>query len=307
MKRAALIFGVLFLVFTAIACDFAGYSIDLGGDSNSNGNDSIKDPPTAMPQTSPVDAGIDAPSSGTLLQMGPVDIAYHASSVEGVSVVELSIDGAVVSSIASPDASTKVVALRYTWNPPTAGDHTLQVRAQNKSGAWSNFATSAVSIQGVPPTAQPPTQQVPQATQAPQATNTPEPTKTQEATPLPDIAAIYDVKYDKNKFYYGSNSCGSKEITISAKVTKPEDVYSVVLFNRFFDNEGGGTSKWDAGHAMSKKSDGTYSITLPSNKITNYNMYEFAVMNYQMVATDKNRNNLARTEVFKDIQLNICP
>ena len=30
-------------------------------------------------------------------------------------------------------------------------------------------------------------------------------------------------------------------------------------------------------------------------------------MNYQMVATDKNRNNVARTEVFKDIQLNRCP
>ena len=85
--------------------------------------------------------------------MGPVDIAYHASSLEGVSVVELSIDGAVVSSIASPDSSTKVVALRYTWNPPSAGSHTLQVRAQNKSGAWSNFATSAVTIQGAQPPA----------------------------------------------------------------------------------------------------------------------------------------------------------
>jgi hypothetical protein len=299
MKRAALIIGVLFLVLTVIACDFAGFTIDLGGDSN--GNDSIKDPPTAQPQNAPVEAGIDAPSSGAVLQMGPVDVAYHASSLEGVSVVELSIDGAVVSSIASPDASTKVVALRYTWNPPAAGSHVLQVRAQNKSGAWSNFATSSVTIQGAPPAA---TQQAPQA---PQATNTPEPTKTTEPTATPDKVTIYDVKYDKNKFYYGGGGCGSREITISAKVTKPEDVFSVVIFIRFFDNEGAGTSKWDAGHAMSKKSDGSYSITLASNKITNYNMYEFTAMNYQLVATDKNRNNLARTEVFKDIQLNVCP
>ena len=78
---------------------------------------------------------------------------------------------------------------------------------------------------------------------------------------------IYDVKYELDRFYYGDASCGSREITISAKVARPEEVFSVVLFNRFFDNEGGSTSKWDAGHAMSKKSDGTYSITLASNKL----------------------------------------
>ena len=296
MKRAILIFGVLFLVLTVLACDFAGFTIDLGGDSN--GDDSIKDPPTAQPQTDPVEAGIDAPSSGTVLQMDPVDIAYHASSLDGVSVVELSIDGAVVSSIASPDSSSKVVALRYTWNPPSAGNHTLQVRAQNKSGAWSNFATSAVTIQGAQPTAQ---------QQAPQATNTPEPTKKPEPTATPDEVTIYDVKHDLDRFYYGDGGCGSREITISAKVARSEEVFSVVLFNRFFDNEGGSTSKWDAGHAMSKKSDGTYSITLASKNFTNYDLYRYAVMNYQMVATDKNRNNVARTEVFKDIQLNRCP
>ena len=144
MKRTALILGVSFLILTVIACDFAGFNIDLGG----SGDDSIKEPPTSQPQGLPVEVGIDAPFNGAALQMGPVDIAYHASSTEGVSVVELSIDGAVVSSIASPDASQKVVALRYTWNPPAAGNHTLQARAQNKSGAWSNFATVAVSIQG---------------------------------------------------------------------------------------------------------------------------------------------------------------
>ena len=118
---------------------------------------------------------------------------------------------------------------------------------------------------------------------------------------------IYDVEHDPERFYYGDGSCGSREITISAKVARPNEVYSVVLFNRFFDNEGGGTSKWDAGHAMAKKSDDTYSITLESSKFANYNMYDMAVMNYQLVATGKNQENVARTEVFKDIQLNRCP
>ena len=287
MKRTTFVFCAFFLILTVIACDFAGMTIDLGGGDGG-------EPATTQPQNLPVEVGIDSPSNGSALQMGPVEIAYHASSTEGVSVVELSIDGTVVSSITSPDANQKVVALKYTWNPLASGNHTLQVRAQNKAGAWSNSATAAVTIQGA-------------SQQSPQATNTPEPAKTPEPTATPDKVTIYDVKHDKDKFFYGGGTCGSREITISAKVTKPEDVYSLVLFIRFYDNEGAGTTKWDGGHAMSKKGDDTYSITLASNKITNYNAYEFAALNYQMVATDKQRNNLARTEVFKDITLDICP
>jgi hypothetical protein len=243
------------------------------------------------------------------LQMGPVIISYHATSTDGVSVVELSIDGAVVSSISSPDASQKVVALKYTWNPTNAGGHNLSVRAQSKTGAWSNIAISAVTIQGAAqqPAPQQPAPQQPAPQQAPQATSTTSPTNTPQPTATPDTVTITNVKYDHKQFYYGKTSCGPTEITITASVTRPQDVFSVVLFNRFFDNEGGGTSAWDGGHAMSDKGNGNFSITLPSNTITNYHLYDYGVMNYQLVATDKMRNNLARTVVFKDILLSICP
>ncbi len=307
MKRAAFIFGVLFLVLMVLACDFAGITVDLGGESSGNDKETVEEPPALQPQSAPVEAGIDAPPDVSVLQMGPVKIAYHASSVVGIAVVELSIDGVVVSSIASPDATTKVVALSYSWNPPAPGSYILQVRAQNKNGEWSNFAASAVTIQGAQPAAQLPQQAPPQ--QVPLATNTPEPTKTPEPTATPDKVTIYDVKFDKNKFYYGDASCGSREITISAKVARSEEVSGVYLFNRFFDNQGGGTSNWDSGHAMSKKSEGTYSITIASDKLANYNMYRYGVMNYQIVASGKTTDStrLAVTEVFKDIQLNRCP
>ncbi len=307
MKRAAFIFFVLLLSLTILACDFAGITVDLWGDGDDNG--AIEEPPASQPQNAPVEAGIDGPPDVSVLQMGPVKIAYHASSVVGIAVVELSIDGVVVSSIASPDATTKVVALSYSWNPPAPGSYILQVRAQNKNGEWSNFATSAVTIQGAQPTAQLPPQQAPREPLAPQPTNFPQPTDTPQPTTTPDKVTIYDVKFDKNMFYYGDGSCGSREITISAKVTRPEDVSGVFLFNRFFDNQGGGTSKWDSGHSMSKKSDGTYSITIASDKLANYNMYRYAVMNYQIVASGKTTDStrLAVTEVFKNIQLNRCP
>lgn len=290
MKRATFVLCAFFLILSVVACDFAGVTIDLGGGGEAA---------TTQPQSLPVEAGIDSPSNGTVLQMAPVEIAYHATSTEGVSNVELSIDGGVVSSIASPDASQKVVALKYTWNPTTTGSHNISVRAQNKAGAWSDFSIVNLTVEGGQQQ-QPPPQQQAQQTNTPEATNTPQPSAT------PDKVTIFDIKHDKDKFYYGDGTCGSREITISARVTQPEKVYSLVLFTRFTDKEGGGTTNWDSGHAMSKKSDDLYSVTLTSNKITNYNAFEFAVMGYQFVATDKQKNNIARTESIYDITIEVC-
>ncbi|BBB47089.1 hypothetical protein Pelsub_P0316 [Pelolinea submarina] len=273
-----------------ISCDFGGFTVDFGnGDSSSQA------------AAVPVEAGIDSPANGSTLAMGSVDISYHASSTEGVSAVELSIDGNVVSSIATPGSDQKVVALKYTWQPTQSGSHTIGVRAQNTAGTWSDYVTTMVSIAAA---------EEPQAAE-PQAAveNTPEPTITPkvEATATPDVLTIFDIKHDKTKFYYGSNKCGSHELTISARVTQPEDVYALILFIRFADKESAAFTKWDSGRAMSKKSGDLYSVTLTSTKVTNYNAYEFAVMRYQIVAQDKAGNSIARTEVMEDLNIEVCP
>ena len=139
------------------------------------------------------------------------------------------------------------------------------------------------------------------ATAEPTSTPKPEPTKT------PDVLTIFDVQHDKTKFYYGSNACGSHELTISARVTQPDDVYALILFIRFADKESSAFTKWDSGRAMSKKSDDLYSVTLTSTKVTNYNAYEFALMRYQIVAQDKAGNSIARTEVMEDLHIEVCP
>ncbi len=136
---------------------------------------------------------------------------------------------------------------------------------------------------------------------APQEPAPPEPTDT------PSTPYIYDVSHDVDKFYYKNGTCGPTKITISLKVSDPDKVWSVVMFTRFLDKEGAGQTKWDTGHAMNPKGDDTYSITLESSKITNFNVYEFAVFRYQFVATDKNRNEVTRTVVFEDISYEICP
>jgi len=279
-----------------MSCEFAGFTIDFG-----NGDGS-----SSQPAVAPVEAGIDSPANGSSLQMGPVDISYHASSTDGVSAVELSVDGAVVSSIATPGSDQKVVALKYTWQPMTAGSHSISVRAQSTTGAWSDFVTIPISIAA----AEQAQAAAPAAVQEAQAPAAPaEPTITPKPLPTntPDVLTIFDVQHDKTKFYYGSNACGSHELTISARVTQPEDVYALILFIRFADKESAGYTKWDSGRAMSKKSDDLYSVTLTSTKVTNYNAYEFAVMRYQIVAQDKAGNSIARTEVMEDLNIEVCP
>jgi hypothetical protein len=291
MKRQNVILLAVFVMFTMLACEFAGINIDLGGGKEEHD------------QVATIEAGIDSPPNGANLKMAPVDVAYHASSLDGISAVELSIDGEVVNSFSSPASDQKVIALKYAWQPTEAGSYTIRVRAQSSTGLWSDFVASNVNIEGqaqeqVEPTAQPPlvTPQQPAQTAQPA-----------QPTATPKEFTFFDIKHDRDKFYYGGSGCGSREITITTRVTHPEKVFAAYLFTRFYDKEGDGVSVWDAGHSMKKINNDTYSVTLQSNKISNYNMFEYTIMNYQIVVQDKVNSILARSEVVKKVTLEICP
>ena len=118
---------------------------------------------------------------------------------------------------------------------------------------------------------------------------------------------IFNIEHKLDKFYYGGSSCGARENTISAEVTHADDAYAAILFIRFYDKEAGGITKWDSGRAMGQKSDGHFSATLISNQIPNYNAYDFALMEYQIVVQDKKGNYLARSDVIKKVTLERCP
>ncbi len=288
MKRIIFLIGAGILMSAMIACEFAGITVDLGGGSADTG---------AGGAGAAIEAGIDSPANGATLQMQPVQISYHASSTGGVSAVELSVNGEVVSSVASPDSDQQVVALKYTWAPSSPGSHTLRVRAQGSGGNWSDYSAITVTVEGqeqAPPAEQPEPEEEPE-----------EEEEEEEGPPDTDEIAIYDVKRDADIFYYGGGGCDN-DITISAKVANSEEVKALVLFVRFVDKESDGITKWDDGHSMVRKSGENYSITLVANKIPNYNMYEFAKMEYQIVVQDKAGNFNPRTKVFRDLDYQIC-
>ena len=287
MKKLPFLIVVVLLMLSLLACEFAGITVDLG--SGEEAAEKVT-----------VEAGIDSPPNGASLKMAPVDIAYHANSLDGISAVELSVNGEVVNSFSSPASDQQVIALTYSWQPTAPGSHTIRVRAQSSTGLWSDFVAAAVTIEGE--VKEQPTAQLPQAESTPQqGAPPPQPSET------PKEQTIFDIKHDKEKFFYGSSSCGSREITITAKLTHPEKAAAVVLFTRFYDKEGEGVTKWDSGRSMKKISSDSYTATLISNQITNYNTFEYAIMNYQVVVQDKAGNYTPRSEVIKVVTLEICP
>ena len=289
MKRIQ-VFGIILSLFLVIiACDIGPMSIDLGigggGDSGQAKGETIE-------------AGIDSPSNGATLQMEPVDISYHATSTEGVSSIELSVNGEVVSTFTSPDPNQKVVTLNYTWEPSVSGSHTIRVRAQNSEGVWSDFSVATVNVEDSKPVS-------PAEPDEQEETDTTPPTS---PSATPEELTIFNVKHSLDKFYYGDGSCGSREVTISADITHPDDAHAATLFTRVYDNDGGGgLTKWDSGRGMGRKTDTHFSATLISNNIPNYNSYRHAVLHYQIVITDKNDNRVAATDVIKKLLLERCP
>ena len=291
MKRFKLFAGIMALLLIVMACDIGPLSIDLGGDDGGdNGNGG-----------STVEAGVDSPGNGATVPMGPVEVAYHATSTDGISSIELSINGEVVSSIATPESDQKVVALKYTWQPSVSGSHTIRVRALSNKGAWSDYSSATVNIESAQPDVPAPPPPPPSQPDQPEEPAEPEP------TPTPKEMTIFNIEHNRDIFYYGGGTCGSREITISADITHPDDAFAAILFIRFWDKEGEGLTNWDSGRAMSRKSDEHFSVTLFSESIPNYAAFDYSVMYYQIVVQDKPGNRLARTEVIKELRLERCP
>jgi hypothetical protein len=133
-------------------------------------------------------AWIDAPLDGSTFPVTPLDVISHAADPSGITQFELRVNGALVSSDASPDTKSALATISQSWSPAAPGDYTLQVRAENPAGVWSDFATVNVHI-GFP--AGPPTLTVPPPPTA-TATPTPNPLSTLITfTPIRNVNCRY--------------------------------------------------------------------------------------------------------------------
>jgi Ig-like domain from next to BRCA1 gene/Bacterial Ig domain len=88
---------------------------------------------------------IDSPPSGTSFQVGDsVQVRSTATDSQGVTRVELQVDGAVVRTDSSPTSRGQArISIVQMWQAAGPGKHNLVVRAYNASGA---FATAGIAI-----------------------------------------------------------------------------------------------------------------------------------------------------------------
>ncbi len=266
---------------------------------------------------------IDAPLDGSILPLAPYPVVAHANSPDGVARFALSIDdGAAVECTAdsagasgdgtvsacllshvTPPGDPVPISLHATWSPPAAGNYVLRVRAQNLQGVWGAYAEAAVSVGGETPT--------PSATHAvtetPAATAGPTATSTPTATPE---ALIFFPGISTNEFHYVAQNvpeCSPLQLILTVKISDPARVKGMLLFFHLQDKAGGGTTAWNSGVPMGALADGGYSKVVASEDIDGHTDYLSAWFVYQFVATDGIGGVVARSDVYRDVTLAMCP
>lgn len=107
------------------------------------------------------------------------------------------------------------------------------------------------------------------------------------------------------KFYWGG--CKYNSTVILAKVDDPEGVVSVVIFTRVKSAESDDSTPWTSGNVMLKHSDGSYSYLMRGSDLEGHNHYKRSWVIFQLVATDKNGEEVGRSKIYTDaITLSPC-
>jgi hypothetical protein len=91
---------------------------------------------------------IDAPLNNSNLPLAPVKVISHSSDPSSIVQVELSVNGTVIRTDTNQDTSRTLVMMSQEWIPSTPGTYTLQVRAQNTAGHWSDYGVVNVTVEG---------------------------------------------------------------------------------------------------------------------------------------------------------------
>ncbi|MBN1267161.1 MAG: hypothetical protein JXA25_16845 [Anaerolineales bacterium] len=241
-------------------------------------------------------------SNSSYANLDPLHLMFHCASFAGIESMQLSVNGVVAAEVSpsqtgSGGAQYGTLFLgEYDWTPPAFGTYLLEVRGK-KSG--SDYGPST-PIQVV-------FQQKPAAQELPLEAPTHEPTAAPTDTPTPEIVEVLlsDPTFSTSSFYYRGAGCGPKDITIRVEGDDPS-LYSVVLFFRLKDTESSSKTEWTA-VAMNPSSSGGFTLTLNSEKdIPDFTTFSSAYFQVQIVATDSEQAEVARTGVFSEVILEYC-
>jgi hypothetical protein len=118
------------------------------------------------------------------------------------------------------------------------------------------------------------------------------------STPSPKMKGFISVLVSEKEFYKG-NKCQPYSVKFTAQVSDPIRSAYVVLFVRFKSKRSGVTSEWTS-IKMDNLGAGTFAHELTSEEMKGLAAFQNAWVQYQLVTTQSNTNELGRTDIFSE-------
>jgi len=116
------------------------------------------------------------------------------------------------------------------------------------------------------------------------------------------------VQISNNVLYWNEGPCMPRLIRISAFVEDPINTDRVFLFMRLREKKNTlNITEWGAGAEMIKKENGSFNYEVEKENIRRYYFFKDAWLEYQLVAWNKDREVIGRTQIYdKNISLVRC-
>lgn len=261
--------------------------------------------PASIPQ-----AWFDMPLPDTILYPpNPCHIIAHGASPNGVAAFDVYVNSAFAFNESTSDSKQTFATLKANCPRLISGKNILEVRAQDSSGAWSEFSQTTVILpeERLPDEAPPP---LPTETPAtvrtaiPTLTATLIPTSTPAETPASQpTGGVTIERLSTNLVYLGGSTCGTNEVTLLARATAPNGIKVVVLFYRF---ETGRSSSGFESVGMKSIGGDLYQATLNPTSLLGGVPFERATLQYQVVVQQNDGDTSIRTAVLADITVQAC-
>ena len=116
------------------------------------------------------------------------------------------------------------------------------------------------------------------------------------------------VLISNNTLYWDEGPCESRDIKFSAFVQDPTNTDMVVLFMRIREKKNTlNVTDWGAGAIMTKADNSSYNYDVHTFNLHHYYYFVNGWIEYQLVALDKNRQVIGRTQIFdRNLSLARC-
>lgn len=259
-------------------------------------------------------AWFDMPLPETILYPpNPCHMIAHGASPNGIAAFEVHINSAFAFNEPVSDSKQTLATLDSICPRLIAGRNILEVRAQDSSGAWSEFTQTTVILadERLPDNAPPPLTTEPPATvrtaiptltatltQIPTSTFTPTHTPTPRAT-----GGVTIERVSTNLVYIGGSTCGANEVIILARASAPNGITTVELFYRF---QTGNSSSEFKNVGMKSIGGDLYEATLNPTLLLGGAPFTQATLQYQIVIQQTDGDTSIRTPVLADIAVQAC-